>query len=187
MIARRFAQTFSPANVRAVPMPPQSLLAGKARESDFHDSYATADPHSDWPLPRVWHRVLSQTPGWVHQLMSLRNAIVSRFGLKTGGGLQMPPLTPNSDPSQQWKVGDQTGIFVLRVLSANELIAGQDDKHLDFELSLLREWRDGKPSLILSTVVKEHNLLGRSYMTVITPFHRVICKTLLAKIHDVEE
>lgn len=181
---RRLAEILAPASVRAVAIPQQSLLAAKVAGSDFHDSYATRDPHPDWPLTGVWHLALSQTPAWVHRLMSLRNAIVARFGLKTEGGLAMPPLRSGHQPGALWKVGDQTGIFVLRVISDNELVVGQDDKHLDFELSLMREWREGVPWLILSTVVREHNLLGRSYMAVITPFHRVICKTLLARIHQ---
>ncbi len=183
MMLQTIRDTFSPPNVKPVPMPSGSLLAAKAANSDFHDSYATPDPHPDWPLTKVWHRTLLRTPVWVHQLMRARNAMVARFGLKTGAGLEIPALTPGHDPSQFWKVGDVTGIFVLRVLSPDELVAGQDDRHLDFELSLLREWREGKPWLILSTVVKEHNLLGRGYMAVITPFHRVICKTLMSNIH----
>lgn len=173
----------SPSQVMATEMPSQSVLAVKLQSCTFHDSYATPDPFPDWPLTRVWHRALSQTPAWVHRLMALRNAIAAPFGLKTGAGLNVRRVSPSHDPSDDWRVGDQTGLFVLRTLAEHELVAGLDDKHLNFDLSLLREWREGVPWLVLSTVVFEHNLLGRSYMKVITPFHRIICKTLLARIH----
>jgi len=61
---------------------------------------------------------------------------------------------------------------------------GEDDKHLDFRLSVLRS-PDLSPTLggqlTVSTVVHCHNLLGRAYILVIAPFHRLVVKASLRR------
>ena len=67
----------------------------------------------------------------------------------------------------------------------NEIIMGEDDHHLDFRISVLYrngEHEDGSsPHVIISTVVLCHNALGRIYLRVIKPFHRVIVKSGLRR------
>jgi hypothetical protein len=51
----------------------------------------------------------------------------------------------------------------------DELIAGANDRHLDFRVSV---FRDTRPRIVLSTVVMTHKTFGRAYLATILPFHR---------------
>jgi Protein of unknown function (DUF2867) len=64
-----------------------------------------------------------------------------------------------------------------------ELILGEDDRHLDFRLSLLLRARpDGSgDELVATTVVRCHNALGRMYLALIAQFHRLVVITNLSR------
>ncbi|MEO7642897.1 MAG: DUF2867 domain-containing protein, partial [Ramlibacter sp.] len=68
---------------------------------------------------------------------------------------------------------------------AHEIILGEDDSHLDFRVSVLVRpvpgEADGAVQVVVSTVVHCHNLLGRSYLTLITPFHRQVVQAGLRR------
>ena len=75
------------------------------------------------------------------------------------------------------------GIFLIRHLSDTEVVMGQDDKHLDVQVSLTKHGQPGSaPTIIISTVVHIHNTLGHAYMAVITPFHRLIVRSMLQRL-----
>ena len=71
--------------------------------------------------------------------------------------------------------GPVIGFFPVLSKSARELVMGEDDRHLDFRLAiLLRTGAAGERELVVVTVVHCHNWLGRTYLAVISPFHRMI-------------
>ena len=72
---------------------------------------------------------------------------------------------------------ERVGIFKFYSSNDTEIVVGEDDKHLDFRISLL--CTDGK--LTLSTVVHCHNLLGHAYLFAIAPFHRAVVKASLRR------
>ena len=107
--------------------------------------------------------------------MAVRDALVGRFGLKTAK--QLTSLGAES------KTG-HVGIFKIYGTSPIEVVLGEDDKHLDFRLSVLCSGTPspgGKHHLTLSTVVHCHNRLGRLYIFVIAPFHRLIIQSSLRR------
>lgn len=171
---------------RAVPVPPGTAIHATLHGSHFHDAYAVPDHHPDRPALQAWLDVATQTPSWIRALMLVRNKAVRLVGLKDVGQLQdgYPPASgkPPNDAAS-YAVGDRVGIFRIRFLSDREVILGQDDRHLDVQVSILRrdEGTDG-PTLVLSTVVHIHNTLGHAYMAVITPFHRVIARSLTQRM-----
>jgi hypothetical protein len=72
------------------------------------------------------------------------------------------------------------GFFPLLSKSARELVVGEDDRHLDFRVAiLLRTSAAGARELVVVTVVHCHNRLGRAYLALIAPFHRVIAQASL--------
>ena len=103
--------------------------------------------------------------------MRFRNSIVRVFGLKT----EMKE-TPNSD----FKVGDKVGIFSIYEILNNEIIAGEDDKHLNFRVSIHREIKE-KTTGSVSTAVLYNNNFGKVYMTIVKPFHKLVVKSLMKK------
>ncbi|MBX9296263.1 DUF2867 domain-containing protein [Chromobacterium piscinae] len=108
-------------------------------------------------------RVFSATmPPWARALMRLRDRLVSPLGLKTA--------RPASSSVEPYHVGQQLGVFRVLHLGEHVAVLGEDDRHLDFRVVL--QWRPER--LEVSTLVRTHNLLGRTYLTVVTPFHHAI-------------
>lgn len=107
--------------------------------------------------------------------MAVRDAVVGRVGLKTARQL--------TSLEAQGKTG-RLGIFKIYDTSPTEVVFGEDDKHLDFRLSVLcssQPLPEGKRHLTLSTVVHCHNRLGRLYILVIAPFHRLVVQSSLRR------
>jgi len=73
---------------------------------------------------------------------------------------------------------DKIGPFPVEFESEQELIAGFDDKHLEFRVSFLTI--DTK--VYLATWVHPHNLGGRMYLALILPFHILIVRVGLARV-----
>jgi hypothetical protein len=109
--------------------------------------------------------------------MGLRDAIVARFGLKTAAQLRSI-----KDPAA---ARERLDIFRIYTRSAHEIILGENDRHLDFRVSVLQQTRgtqEGRSRyLILSTVVHCHNRLGRFYILAIAPFHRMVVRSSLRR------
>ena len=57
---------------------------------------------------------------------------------------------------------------------------GGNDKHHDFRVSVRKLREDGASRVVLSTAVSPHNILGKAYLFVILPFHRIGVRTLLS-------
>ena len=157
-------------SVVSVDLPLESRITAFYEFTDLSDAYSIRLPEDASTDPESLARFLfAQQPSWVGGLMRARDVLVSVFGLKTSGQLKRA-----SGPSASKRVN----IFRIYEKSHYEVILGEDDKHLDFRLSVLYVPKTAAagstPSLILSTVVHCHNLLGRTYIRVIAPFHRLV-------------
>lgn len=95
---------------------------------------------------------------------------------------QLHRVTSVSLPPESRVTAMYTAVNIFKVYSKGqtEIILGEDDKHLDFRLSLLFSEAAlpfAKLRLILSTVVHCHNRLGRLYIFAIAPFHRLLVRS----------
>ena len=164
-------------SVTAVALPSESRISGMYEKTDLADAYAIRLPKDAITDPEQLARFLfaNQAP-WVAGLMRVRDALVACFGIKTAKQLQTP--TASND-------GKRIYIFKIHAISAHEIVLGENDKHLDFRLSVLHQRSaaaTGNASyLILSTVVHCHNRLGRTYIMLIAPFHRMIVQSSLRR------
>lgn len=144
--------------VAATELPAQSRLHDRVGSADFLDCYSVA---SDLP-PRRAAEIVTTFPGWARFLLKIRRVLTTPFGLSNDG----PPAA------------DRVGIFPVETESGDELIAGFDDRHLDFRVSVLS--RGGR--VFLATWVHPHNLGGRLYLAAIMPFHILIVRNALARV-----
>lgn len=107
------------------------------------------------------------SPVWLDALMALRNALVRPLGLKTGPigekGLR-PPFV----------VGQSIGLFRIIALNDSEVVFGEDDRHLDFRITVRVTPEGSGPTLTLASTVTPHNRMGRIYLALVLPFHRRI-------------
>ena len=162
--------------VKPVALPTQSAVATVYESMNLADAFAIQLPFGTSSDPDVlWRFLISQQPSWIGRLTNVRDAIVACIGLKTAKHL----ATLSSEAK-----ADRIGIFKVYGKSESEIVLGEDDKHLDFRLSVLRT-PDLSPTLggqlTVSTVVHCHNLLGRAYILVIAPFHCQVVKASLRR------
>lgn len=162
--------------VEPVALPAQSAVATIYETMNLADAFAIRLPSGTSSDPDVlWRFLIAHQPAWIGWLTNARDAIVACFGLKTARHL----ATLSGEPK-----AERIGIFKVYGRSDTEIVLGEDDRHLDFRLSVLRT-PDVSPTLggqlTVSTVVHCHNLLGRTYIAVIAPFHRLVVKASLRR------
>jgi len=163
-------------SVTPVALPTQSAVVAIYKSVNLADAFAVQLPPGTSSDPDVlWRFLIAQQPSWIGWLTNIRDAVVAGFGLKTAKHL----ATLSNEASV-----DRIGIFKVYGKSENEIVLGEDDKHLDFRLSVLHtpdssSARGGQ--LTVSTVVHCHNLLGRTYLSVIAPFHRLVVTASLRR------
>ena len=117
--------------------------------------------------------LMTRPTRWIDALTGLRNLLMAPFGLKTSGETEVPRR-------------ETIGLFPILTESPERLVAGFNDKHLDFRLvvDVAARGTDSASGqqVTATTLVKTHNLFGRIYLATILPFHRLIVPTLLRKI-----
>lgn len=173
--------------VRETQVPAGTAIHATLPGADFFDAYEVPDCHPSRTALQTWLDVAARTPRWTQQLMALRNRLVQLVGLKALGQLHDQHAPASGAPAhdaRSYRVGDRVGIFRIRHLSDTEVVMGEDDKHLDVQVSLTKHAVAGRPAtVVVTTVVHIHNLLGRVYMAVVTPFHRRIVPTMLRRLN----
>ncbi len=93
----------------------------------------------------------------------------------------MRPLGIKS--SRQLREGGSTAarvdFFPILEEEENEIILGENDRHLDFRMSLMRIPTDSNTKIVATTVVHVHNRPGQAYIDVIPPFHYLVVRRSL--------
>ena len=80
----------------------------------------------------------------------------------------------------EYRVGDKIGPWPIFFIADNEIVAGRNNKHLDFRVSVLKAADGDATSVVVSTICSVHNLFGKIYLFFIVPFHRAGVRSLLA-------
>jgi hypothetical protein len=174
-------RTMNATTITETALPTHSQIAQRTAGADFADCYTFADPQPGSSAMETYLAVMGYTPGWMNFLMSVRNQVVRLVGLKHLGSMEVRMHAQDGKAAGRYAVGDSAGIFSVNYLSVPEVILCDDDKHLRVEVSLCKHQQDGQPVVSISTVVHNHNALGRAYMAVVGPVHRLIVPKMLAQ------
>jgi len=165
-------------------LPNNSILNASHKEFHYLDSFqgTLTDVGNKFTSVDVGKAFFSSGPKWVGKIFTLRNNIVSIFGLKTSGN-----ITNRERQLANFKCepGEQLGLFKVFAKTENEVILGEDDKHLNFRVSLYLEQQTNgtkKKNLIVTTTVEFNNWFGRLYFLPVRPFHKLIVPTMLKGI-----
>ena len=142
-----------------------TLLSG----AQFADAFCVEVADRDLDARRAAERMMARQPRWAEALVSLRNFLVSPLGLKTSGATPGAPR-------------EMIGIFPVVSETPDRLIAGFNDSHLDFRVVVDVTTPGGIRQVTLTTLVKTHNWMGRTYLAIIIPFHRLIVPALLRQV-----
>ena len=108
--------------------------------------------------------------GWIRALTRIRDVVMATVGVKSSRAIGLAAAAR----------GPVIGYFPLLSKSATELVVGEDDRHLDFRVTIqLRADAANGRELVVGTVVHCHSRLGRIYLATIAPFHRAIARANL--------
>jgi hypothetical protein len=139
--------------------------------AQFIDAYSIAVNDAGIDARRAAEKMMARGPRWIDALLTLRNCLVAPFGLKTGA-----PTGAGSS--------DSIGIFPVVSETPSRLVAGFNDSHLDFRVVVDVVGADSSRRVTATTLVLTHNLLGRVYLAIILPFHRLIVPAMLRQVAD---
>lgn len=166
---------------RPVTLPAHSSVTRAYASVHLADAFAIRLPVGASRDPEVLARfIFAHQPAWIGALTRVRDMIVARFGLKTAAHLAS--LATEATEATEAKT-ERLGIFRIYSTNDTEIVVGEDDRHLDFRVSVLCSGVPAETSsqLTVSTVVHCHNLLGRTYLFAIAPFHRMVVKASLRR------
>jgi Protein of unknown function (DUF2867) len=143
----------------------------------FRDAYRAPLSRPSASVIDLFFGVFGHHPAWMKFFLIVRNRIASAVGLEAPSASDIIHI----DRKSFYQVGDTIGVWPIYVLSDTELIAGRDNKHLDFRLSVLKDGHAVNASIVVSTVCSVHNRFGKVYLFFVVPFHRWGVQRLLAR------
>jgi hypothetical protein len=142
----------------------------------FRDAYRAPLTHPELGIVDVFFAVFGHIPLFMKLLLIARNAIAGLFGLEVPGiGEIMRP-----EVRKAYAVGEKIGPWPIFFIDDKEIIAGRDNKHLDFRLSVLKTTEGKARSVVVSTICTVHNVFGKIYLFFIVPFHRIGIRSLMS-------
>ncbi len=144
--------------VRKTDLPMNSILQKRIGKSDFVDCFVV---NSTLPARKA-AEVVVQFPKWGRALVFLRKILTAPFGLSNDG-----PMAE-----------DKVGPFPVELDTDEEFIAGFNDKHLNFRISVISQ----SGQVYLGTWVHTHNIGGKLYLGMIYPFHVMIARNALKRV-----
>lgn len=164
-------------NVVECDVPSGSMLSRELIErAYFRNSYRAPLSRSELGIADIFFGIFAHHPRWMTLLLIVRNKVACLAGLDA-------PTTSeilHVEIKDRYVVGERIGVWPIFSLSEDEVIAGRNNKHMDFRLSVLKV-RDGDgTSVVVSTICMVHNLTGKLYLFFVVPFHRYGVRKLMA-------
>ena len=144
--------------------------------ADFRDAYRAPLNRSDLGVVDIFFTIFAQRPAWMNLMLIARNKVAAL------AGLEVPTTSEimNMQKRDRYLVGEKIGPWPIFFLGADELIAGRNNKHMDFRLSIMKDHDGVRPSVIASTLCMVHNKFGQYYLSAIIPFHKFGLPRLMA-------
>lgn len=150
--------------------PAESAIADWFPGADLVDAYAITLPDgASHDIDALAREALEHPPAWFRALLRLRDAVVSMGGVKSSRRIRQEAESEGLAT---------VAFFPVLSRSQRELVLGEDDRHLDFRVTILvKVASDGETrELVMTTAVRCHNLAGRFYLMTIAPFHRLVVR-----------
>jgi hypothetical protein len=144
--------------------------------SDYHDSYSVRLSHLELGIVDIFFGIFAHLPFPAKALLIVRNRFASLIGLEAPTASEVLHI----EIKDHYAVGDKIGVWPIFFLGENELIAGRDNKHMDFRLSVLKVSDGDVISVVITTVCTVRNRFGKYYLRTIVPFHRRGLQRLLS-------
>ena len=137
-------------------------------KSTFQDCYRMPLARPELGIADIFAALFGHKPWWVKGLLIARNAAAKL------AGLEAPTVAEIMHPifKADYRVGEKIGPWPIFFLGPDEIVAGRNNKHLDFRVSVLKAVDGEAASVMVSTACAVHNGFGKIYLFLIGPFHR---------------
>jgi hypothetical protein len=144
--------------------------------ADFHDCYRAPLARPELGIIAIFFALFGHTPLWMKLLLIARNA-AGRLA-----GLEVPTVGEIMQPTAkgEYRVGEKIGPWPIFFIGDDEIIAGRNNKHMDFRLSVLKAIDGDATSVVVSTICTVHNVFGKIYLFFVVPFHRRGVRSLMS-------
>jgi len=163
-------------NVVECDVPSGSMLGREFVEhAYFRDSYRAPLIHRELGIADVFFGIFAHHPWWMKLLLIVRNKLVSLAGLDAPTASEFLHV----EIKDRYVVGEKIGVWPIFWIGEDEIIAGRNNKHMDFRLSVLKVLDGDRTSVVVSTICTVHNLSGKVYLFFVVPFHRYGVRRLL--------
>ena len=159
-------------------IPANSVLDRRLIEAAFfRDSYRVPLCRVQATVVDIFFGIFGHHPVRMKIILIVRNRVASYCGLDAPSAFEiLHPMRKSC-----YSTGDKIGPWPIFTLTPTELVAGHNDRHLDFRLSVLKVVINGaSASAVISTVCTTHNIFGKLYLFFVVPFHTWGVRKLLS-------
>jgi hypothetical protein len=164
-------------NVVECEVPSGSMLNREPMQhAYFRDSYRVPLSRRELGIVDIFFAIFAHHPLWMKLLLIVRNKVASLAGLDAPTASEILHV----EIKDRYVVGEKIGVWPIFWLSEDEVVAGRNNKHMDFRLSVLKVPDGDGTSVVVSTICSVHNLSGKLYLFLIIPFHRYGVRKLMA-------
>ena len=163
--------------VTACEVPEASLLDRRmVAAAYFFDAYRAPLRRSEATPAACFAAIFGHLPKWLKLALLSRNAFAAAIGLRVPSGADMlrPALTG------PFEVGQPIGPWRIYAINERELIAGEDNLHLDFRLSVQVQDDEQGASVVVSTICAVNRPFGKIYLFFVIPFHKLALRQLMS-------
>lgn len=136
--------------------------------ADWADAFVLELPKDQRTARHIASVTLGSSPKWLKVLLSIRNNLMAPFGLKAG-------KETDDQPS------NSIGFFPVLEESDQRIVVGLDDRHLDFRIIVELATAEVTTKVLMTTVIRRHNLFGKTYLAIVSPFHKLIVPRVLSQ------
>ena len=157
---------------------PRHSALGKdlIERADFRHAYCAPLSRSEIGVVEIFFGIFGQRPGWMNLMLIARNKAAALAGLEVPTASEIT----NMERRDRYFIGEKIGPWPIFFLSSDELIAGRDNKHMDFRLSIMKVPDGARASVIVSTLCFVHNKFGQYYLSSTIPIHKFGLRRLMA-------
>ncbi len=116
-------------------------------------------------------------PVWFKGLLEIRNVFAKFAGLNTGRGNK----EEEEKSKKEQEMGERIGFFKVLDQTEEEIYMGENDKHLNFRVSVFLKKKKEQSLFSMATTVHFNNWLGRVYFVPVKIVHRLVVPLLLKR------
>ena len=127
-------------------------------------------------MHEIYLAILAHLPWWMRAAIMVRNWIVAPLGLHAEPAARVW----RTETRDAYAPGDRIVRFNVYSADPTELVAGRDDRHLNFRVSVMRVGEPGAEKVVVSTLIFRVNSFGKAYLLPVLPLHRIGIRRLLS-------